>query len=363
VPELTREVLEQYLASVFGRPVSVAGIVPLGETAQPKSIKTYGYGTPVRIDYHVAGEAALRSSVFHTARQSPFGREHMSDRAQAMLWAHQAFQGLPLHARSQDVGAFRPDGSLFSLGQVDEFCQLTEYVEGAGYNQDLERLRDTNQLTELDLQRSDALCDYLVEIHKVRSAAQGLYVRRVRELVGHGECVMGLIDSYPKHSSISPNVLQEIEHLCVDWRWKLKPLGHRLCQVHGDFHPWNILFTEESAFHVLDRSRGEWGDPADDVSCLTANYLFFSLQRHGRLEGPLQELFLRFWRRYLDASGDREMLRVVAPYFAFRALVMASPVWYPALPGDVRQKLFTFMLSVLKSEHFDPQEANAYCGE
>jgi len=316
---------------------------------------------PVRIDYQVAGDAGLKRAVFHTTRPSSFGREHMADRAQAILWGHQAFHNLPRHPASIDVGAFRPDGSLFSLGQVDEFCQLTEYVEGAGYHSDLERLRDTDKLTELDLQRSDSLCDYLVDIHGIRSNQQGLYIRRVRELVGHGECIMGLIDSYPPNHLISKAVLQEIEHLCIDWRWKLKPLVHRLRQVHGDFHPWNILFAAGPDFHVLDRSRGEWGDAADDVTCLTANYLFFSLQRHGCLEGPLQTLFLRFWQRYLDASEDSEMLRVVAPYFAFRGLVMASPVWYPSLPDAVRQKLFNFILTVLKIEEFNPADVNAYC--
>ena len=361
MPKLTREVLERYLTAVFGRSISVVEIVPLGETVQPKSIKTYGYGTPVRIDYQVAGETDRRSAVFHTARPSPFGREHMADRAQAILWAHQAFRNLPRHAPSLDVGAFRPDGSLFSLGQVDEFCQLTEYVEGAGYSLDLERLRDSDQMTDLDQERADALCDYLVDIHSTRSSQQGLYVRRVRELVGHGECIMGLIDSYPEHPLIPTAMLQKIEHLCIDWRWRLKPLVHRLRQVHGDFHPWNILFGSGSNFHVLDRSRGEWGDPADDVTCLTANFLFFALQRYGRLAGPLEGLFLRFWQRYLDASRDSEMLRVVAPYFAFRGLVMASPAWYPSLPDAVRQKLLNFVVTVLKIEEFNPGEVNEYC--
>jgi hypothetical protein len=362
VPELTREILEQYLGSLFGSTVSVTGIAPLGETVQPKSIKTYGYATPLRIDYQVAGEKTPRSSVFHTARPSPFGREHMSDRAQAILWAHQAFQKLPHHARSLDVGAFRSDGALFSLGDVDEFCQLTEYVEGQGYNLDLERMRDTGAMNDLDLERCDALCDYLVGIHTVKGGEPGLYRRRVRELVGHGECIMGLIDTYPPHPWISPAFLEEIEHLCLEWRWKLKPLSHRLRQVHGDFHPWNILFADGPHFHVLDRSRGEWGDPADDVTCLTANYLFFSLQRHGRLKGPLEALFVRFWRRYLDASGDGEMLHVAAPYFAFRGLVMANPLWYPSLPDMVRRRLLEFVMAVLKSEEFDPQKVNVYCG-
>src|SRR5436189_5826737 len=103
---------------------------------------------------------------------------------------------------------------------------------------------------------------------------------------------MGLIDSYPReHDSIDHDLLRDIESQCVDWRWRLKDRVHRLRQVHGDFHPWNILFDQGANFVLLDRSRGEWGEPADDVTCLTMNYLFFSLQRSGRLEGDFEFLF------------------------------------------------------------------------
>jgi hypothetical protein len=97
------------------------------------------------------------------------------------------------------------------------------------------------------------------------------------------------------------------------------------------------------------------------VTTLTMNYFFFSLQRSGRLEGSLDRLFLRFWERYLEKSGDSEILRVVAPFFAFRGLVMASPLWYPSLPDTVREKLLTFMVAVLHKETFDPSQVNAYC--
>jgi aminoglycoside phosphotransferase (APT) family kinase protein len=135
-------------------------------------------------------------------------------------------------------------------------CLLTEYAEGESYSHDLERIRQIGDLTELDLARADALCDYLVDIHKVCGNDAGLYTRRIRELGGHGECVMGITDSYPKHPLISVDLLEKIEHLCVGWRWRLKSLTHRLCQVHGDFHPWNILFRSAAEFSLLDRSRG-----------------------------------------------------------------------------------------------------------
>lgn len=361
VPELKREEIERYLGCVFRAPVTVAGLTTLGGPDGKKEAKGYGYGVPVKVDFRVCG-AEPKTAVLHTMSPGPFGHEHMADRARELIWNHHAFNHLPRHVRSLDVCGFQPSGRLIPVGQVEEFCLLTEYAEGESYSHDLERLRATGELTDLDFARADALCDYLVEIHRVRGGDSGLYTRRIRELVGHGECIMGIADSYPEDPRIPAALLQEIEHLAVDWRWRLKGMTHRLRQVHGDFHPWNILFRSDADFSLLDRSRGEYGDPADDVTSLTLNYLFFSLQRSGRLEGAFETLFLRFWKRYLENSGDCEMLNVAAPFFAFRGLVMASPVWYPTLPDSIRRRILAFILAVLKARSFDFERANAYCG-
>jgi streptomycin 6-kinase len=361
MPELELADIEMYLKSVVGSSARILNLEVLGK-AEGRQLKGYGYGTPLLIDYETDGKQ--RRAVLHTVTAGPFGHEHMSDRAQSLLWDHSSFNKLPRHIRSIDVGAFRRDGSTVSLGDAEEFFLLTEYAEGRGYFEDLLRMKNDPALTDLDIARADALCDYLAEIHSVKGSDPGLYLRRVRELVGHSECILGLIDSYPvRPAVVDPSLLRDIEHKCVDWRWRLKNREHRLRQVHGDFHPWNILFGEGADFRVLDRSRGEWGDPADDVSCLTMNYLFFSLQRYGRLSGNFEALFLRFWQRYLAKSGDHEILEVVAPFFAFRGLVMAHPIWYPKLPGEVRRKIFNFIVAVLNRDRFDPTQANRYCDE
>ncbi|MBV8550612.1 MAG: phosphotransferase [Acidobacteriaceae bacterium] len=357
--ELTPETVQRYLSSLKGQPVRVLNLASLGQDGQADTIKFGGYGSPIRVDYQSADQKN-HSLVLHTMRPGPFGHEHMADRAQILLWSNETFGRLSRHVRSLDVGGFHSDGTLISIGQVEEFFLLTEYAVGQGYFRDLEQLRDNGRLRELDLDRVDVLCDYLVEIHSKRSKDAELYIRRVRELVGHGECIMGIADSYPPHSLITSEKLEQMEHRCVVWRWRLKRFTHRLRQVHGDFHPWNILFRSGTDFTVLDRSRGEYGDPADDVACLSLNYAFFSLQRSGRLEGVFETLFLRFWDRYLKKTGDPEMLQVVAPFLAFRALVMASPVWYPSLPEVVRSKLVSFIFGVLDEETFDPAQVNRY---
>lgn len=345
--------VEAYLQRVHGRPVRAVRITPLGGGRQGD--KGYGYGIPLRVDYELDG--AARRAVIESVRPGPFGHEHMADRAQLLLWAHHAFGALPRHVASLDVGAVRESGELVPLGNAEELFMLAEFVEGHEYADDLLRIRSSGESTPLDLERADALCDYLVEIHRVKGPGPGLYLRRIRELVGHGECIFGVSDSYPEKFDI----LKKIELQCVEWRWRLRDRAHRLRQVHGDFHPWNIMFREGADFSVLDRSRGEWGDAADDVACLALNYLFFSLQRSGRLEGGFERLWRRFWTGYLERSGDAELLEVVAPFLAFRGLVMANPLWYPALQADVRGKIFNFIRNVLGEPRFDPARANEYC--
>jgi len=224
-----------------------------------------------------------------------------------------------------------------------------------------ETIRDEGTIRPLDVRRVEVLAAYLSEIHQVKHEEPALWRRRLRDLVGHGEGIMGLTDSYPQDLAyVTKAELRSVEEMANHWRWRLKPLGHRLSQVHGDFHPFNILFEEGLTFHLLDRRRGEWGEPADDVSCMTINYLFFSLQRSGRLEGPFRELHDRFWESYLALQTDEELASAIQPWLAWRALVLASPIWYPTISEGVRRKLLAFARRVMSTDRYDYRQVNRY---
>jgi hypothetical protein len=354
------EEVESYLSELFGKPVRLVRILPLGAEPGEKELKGFGYGRPYLIDYVVDGE--LRSSVLSSMKaQKGFGHDTFADRAAVILWQNSAFNSLPRHVHSIDAGFFTAHGSLKSAGDADEFFILMDRVSGIEYYRDLDRIRDTGLFHPLDKDRALALSDYLAYIHSQRHDDPVLYHRRIRDLVGSGECIMGIIDSYPKDFEFyGEKDFERLEKKCVEWRWRLHGMTHRLCVVHGDFHPWNIMFRNGVDFTVLDRSRGEYGEPADDVSCMSMNYLFYSLQKYGELRGEFKELFDSFLESYLAKSGDVEILRYVQPFYVFRALVMASPIWYPGLEPDVRRKLFKFIDNVIEAEEFDYRDANGY---
>lgn len=354
---LKRGDLEKLLSSSIGGLAEVLEVRPL--RSAEGDIKGFGYGIPYVIKFRTGRE--IREVVLQSMKPDHFGHEHRADRAHSLLLAFDAYSKLPRHVKAVDVGVFTSEGGLVSLKDYEEFFLIVEKAEGTEYWRDLEEVGLRGYATELDKQRCQALARYIAEVHAEHLDEPKLYVRRVRELLGHGECIMGIVDNYPKDFREVPwEWFKELEKLCVEWRWRLKERTYRLRRVHGDFHPWNVLFKEGIEFTVIDRSRGEYGEPADDIAAMTINYLFFSLRRYGDLAAGYEDLFYLFFDEYLNATKDVELFEVIQPFYAWRALVIASPIWYPTLSAKVRRALLNFAMSVLKSSLFDLKDVRSY---
>lgn len=292
------------------------------------------------------------------------GHDYPSDRASVFLLDLDEYGRLPRHVKAVDVLSEMEDGTIKSIGGGREYYLLMERVEGRHYFHDLSEMSGKDRLAPADREKIQAMASYLAGIHAVKKESRTLYWRKLRDTIGHGECLMGVFDLYPD-GTMSYGEMADVEKLCVEWRAKLKPRADRLSQIHGDFHPGNIWFREVGSkvgwdFILLDRSRGPWGEPADDVTALAINYIFFSVKNHGDLSKAYEEALVLFFDEYVGASGDRDIARVSPLFFAFRAAVVANPVFYPELSGEVRQKIFRFMRNVLLSESFDVGKVNEY---
>lgn len=331
----------------------------LGDDEQPgdATTKGAGYGVPVKLVLREAS-GRERAVVVHTARSDDFGHDRRADRAAAMLLAFDTFGSLPRHVRALDVGVIARDGALRSIADATEVYLVTEWQPGDLYAGDLRRIAEHGAGAQ-DLRRLDALVDYLASLHVPHRGRLAVYTRAVRDLIGAGEGIFGMIDGYePDVPAAPPGRLRRIEERAAEWRWKLRGREPRVARIHGDFHPFNIVFGDDDRLALLDASRGAAGEPGDDVTALAVNFVFFALDAPGAWERGLGALWHRLWSRYVNATSDQELLEVVAPWLAWRALVVANPRWYPKLSEDGRDRLLTWIERVLDAPRFDPKWAD-----
>jgi hypothetical protein len=307
----------------------------------------------------VKTEAGMKTYVVKGLFPHGLGHDYPSDRAGVFLLDLDEFRNLPDHVGALDVLAEKQDGSLISIGGGKEYYLLMEKAEGRHYFHDLSNMSGADRLDTSDIEKIRTMTSYLAGIHSVKNDSRPLYWRKIRETIGHGECLMGVFDTYPE-GTLEYGEMAEIEKKCVDWRERLKSKFRRLCQIHGDFHPGNIWFRNNKRFILLDRSRGPWGDAADDVTALTINYIFFSVNNFGSLEGPYLESLRLFYDDYIKLTGDDEIFEVLAPFYAFRGAVVANPAFYPEVSPENRRRLFRFIHGVLDDRVFSIEKVNEY---
>jgi len=326
---------------------------PLGaEPAGAVGRKGGGYGRPLRLEVEGPG-GDRRVLVLRTASANEFGHDRRADRAAELLLAYDTFGSLPDHVRAIDVGLLGP-GGLVSLSGADEPYLVTTYAEGRLYAEDLRDLAAGGEAAPLDLERARALAGWLARLHRLRPEDPVAWRRAVRDLVGAGEGIFGLVDAYPAGTPGAPAaLLRRLEEGALAWRWRLRERTGRLRRVHGDFHPFNVVFGEGVRFTALDASRGAVGDPADDLTALTVNYPFFALQAPGAWPRAFAPLWRACWEAYLAEAGE-EVLESAPPFLAWRALVLGCPRFYPDLPGAAREALLGWAERLLGRPRFEP---------
>jgi hypothetical protein len=350
--------LREHLARLYPdyRITAIDALAP-DSGATGSSGKAAGYGEPVRIT--LAGPSGDQLElVWRVAAANEFGHDRRADRAANQILAFDDFARMPHHVRAIDLGAIGRDGRLISIRDAGELYLITTYARGTIYADDLRRVAREGRARELDHARVDALTRHLAALHQTPvDCGATRYRRAIRDLVGHGEGIFGIVDGYPPIAGAPPRRLRDIEKRCVDWRWRLREHEGRLARTHGDCHPFNVVFGEGTELTMLDASRGTCGEPADDLTAMAINYVLFALDTPRAWDG-LGPLWHRLWDGYQRARPDRVLYAVAPPFFAWRALVVCNPTFYPSLSAAGRDALLGLAETALDTLHFDPAWAD-----
>jgi len=351
IPE---RIIKKYLEEKEKKPVRILVYERLGAG---------WHGAGYKIVYIVRG--GMKAVVLRLERPVGFSHDYPSDRAKVFILQHALSGSIPNHIRSIDVVGLNKN-RIVSIGGCKDFYQFVEEARGTYYKADLDKLLKKGHLGTIDRKKALLLSDYLVNLHKKKfngpgEMAKSIHRRHTRDVIGNGEMLIGVLDTYPdKVDWLSKKDVVGLIEKAVVFREKIKDKHNRLRRMHGDFHPANILFRDSTHFKVLDASRELWGEPADDITSLGINYIWYALMDKGNFSGPFKELFEIFWDNYIKKTRDYGVNEIAPLFFAFRGVVVAHPTFYKAQSDNTRCRIFNFINAVLDDGEFDYKKINSY---
>ncbi|HUQ69931.1 MAG TPA: phosphotransferase, partial [Planctomycetaceae bacterium] len=92
-----------------------------------------------------------------------------------------------------------------------------------------------------------------------------------------------------RHADLAPAVERLLDDMA----------RHRVCLVHADFSPKNVLVHPDGVT-LVDFETGHWGDPAFDLGFFLAHLLLKSLRQPAR-QAAWQRMIATFWMRYRES--------------------------------------------------------------
>lgn len=360
------EMWEKFLKENTGEDFKVLGVEPL-----EKDLTSYAGGL---------GEAVFikledRRLVAKISKTGGMGRDYPEDRAKDALWTFRT-STLPRQPKTITVGSLK-EGQLVPFCNNSEYFVVLQEALGRSYHLFLSDALKRGKITDDDRKAALNLSDYLVGIHKTKGPPS-LYKRHLIDVFGGPEGIAGVstylwnslsdqvcIEKLGKSKTEIRKDILELKKKAVEHADRIEDLTHRSSQMHGDFHPFENVRYEKypDEYWILDRSRAEYGEPADDVTSMWMNYLNHALLDKGSYSDKFGDIGKLFFNNYLQKTSDYEMLKTVQPFFIWRGLVISNPTWYPNTPIGTRNKIFNFMKNVSDVEEFDPKKVNSYLSE
>lgn len=109
-----------------------------------------------------------------------------------------------------------------------------------------------------------------------------------------------------------------------------KSLRNRICLIHGDAQPKNILVHKDH-FYVLDYEIARYGDPAHDIGNLLAHYLLAGIINFPKRKIYYQAIYL-FFNEYIANIKFKKLI----PKIKSNVLAHIAPIIYCRVDGTFK---------------------------
>jgi len=241
--------------------------------------------------------------------------------------------------------------------EESEIYQIQEFGgEGKSYLQILEGNTNKKNIDLKDKEEINKIIDYITEIHKIKHPSQdkkrldAVYNDFLRNVIGHPEYILQLFHDMPKDNTVlSPDKQGEFLTLMIENMHYFKNKSERLTAIHGDFWGANVFFNDNASMYVIDHSRMPWGDPGFDVGLFMGSYI---ISYHKTKNPYFKELANYFLERYIEKTGDKEVLNTMIYALGLIAVIYASPLHVPDISDETRKSVYLHIVKMLKQKRF-----------
>jgi len=207
-----------------------------------------------------------------------------------------------------------------------------------------------------DTDELNGIVDYIWRIHKIKYPSRDIarlnsvYNDGIRSVLIHPELtIMMLHDFSESHPILPPKKQKDYIGLMLDLIHKWRGRHDRLSALHGDFWGGNLFFRTDGTIWVIDYSRIPWGDPGIDIGWWISQYLWLYCETGNNY---FRELGEKFFEKYEQKSGDKEIRQAAALSIGFCCVVNLSPKFYPNLNLEAGKKFFKNVLEILRGGEF-----------
>lgn len=350
IAQINIEKLSSFLSKVLNKRIERVDLKPLG-------LGSHSYSYLVNIP-EINENIVLKFIL----GDGGWGHEYISDRLNLLSFQHIYGSNLSNSLNSYGIGIINSDDEIIFFDDVEEVFQVIDCFPKESLLLTHYLSKSFNSSNEKRIYKIiEDSATWLAKLHSTPikinlSLSKDLYKRHIRNLVGHGEMVLGVLDQFPEPNDnkfVNEKQLVKIEKLFIDWRYRLKYNSSRIKRIHGDFHSNNILVIPNEKLIFLDFSREAYGESADDVSCFIGFIIYISFLEHQSLIEPYLDLIKIFLSNYENSTLDSNLKSIIPPFLAYRLLAKCNPRLYKSLSDEIRKKIIDVTIRLLNEKQFE----------